>query len=119
MSYQWSTRFTPYADGRHVVGLGTLGCGTVLIDGKVVLENVESRQPGDLFFTSGSEERRATIELKAGKEVLVEVRHWTPPHLVARGPFAAMGIKAAGEWTSFETVYKSHPRPTELTRDRV
>ncbi|KAM0789495.1 hypothetical protein ACM66B_000314 [Microbotryomycetes sp. NB124-2] len=92
---QWSAEYTPEVTGEHHVGVCSMGCATVLVDGKVILENVKSRQQGEIFFTSGSTERRTSVTFDAGKSYKIQVRHWTIPNSISRGPFAGRDLSPA------------------------
>lgn len=95
-SHKFTAEFEADFTGTYDVSIGSLGQTTLLVDGKVVVENVASYQKGELFFGMGSMERRGTVELQKGKTYLFEVRHWNDPTKVVPSPFAGMD-QAAGE----------------------
>ncbi|SCV72398.1 BQ2448_3935 [Microbotryum intermedium] len=85
-----SCDYTPESSGKHIIGFCTLGVGSVLMDGQVVLDNTKTRKTGEIFFGGGSEEERASIELEKGKTYTIELRHSNDPTRVESGPFSAM-----------------------------
>ncbi len=66
------TTLTPTVSGEHTFGLVTGATGWLTLDGEVVLDNRDDRQPGTAFFGLGSEEIRTTVQLEAGTPVSVE-----------------------------------------------
>jgi beta-glucosidase len=74
-----STRWTPDVDGTWTIGVRSVGTCTVSIDGETVLTIAEDDRGGS-FFTYGSPERVASIDLVAGREVLVEIDYPIAPH---------------------------------------
>ncbi|KDE04413.1 hypothetical protein MVLG_05128 [Microbotryum lychnidis-dioicae p1A1 Lamole] len=85
-----SCTYTPETSGPYLIDLCTLGFGSVLIDGLVVLDNVKTRKSGEIFFGGGSEEESATIQLEKGREYLIELRHSNNLTSAEAGPFSAM-----------------------------
>ena len=55
-------------DGPHTFGLTTAGTGRLWLDGELICDNTEDPVPGTSFFGMGTEEVRATVELRAGSE---------------------------------------------------
>ncbi|HEX2781958.1 MAG TPA: glycoside hydrolase family 3 C-terminal domain-containing protein [Ilumatobacteraceae bacterium] len=71
-----STTFTPDTTGTWALGIESVGPTRLLIDRQVVVDN-ESLPTGGSFFGTGKAELRATVELEADHQYLleVEVRH--------------------------------------------
>ena len=74
-----SVRFTsilkPKITGSHEFELVSIGPARLKIDGKMIVDNWSSQDPGDAFFSYGSAPRRSSIDLKADKEYLLEVEY--------------------------------------------
>ncbi|GAA5851026.1 hypothetical protein JCM8547_009158 [Rhodosporidiobolus lusitaniae] len=104
---RYATTFTPDISGSWTFGLGSIGWSSLFIDGKRVIENVESFKNGELFFNMGSEERRAEITLEAGKEYALEVRTYLDPSTLGATPFA---IKSSFRIGAFPTIVPEQAR---------
>jgi beta-glucosidase len=74
-----SGRWTPSEDGTWTVGVRSIGVCTVRLDGVDVLSIAEDDRGGS-FFNYGSPERFASVDLVAGREVLVEIDYPIAPH---------------------------------------
>lgn len=90
--------------------LNSIGQATLLIDGELVIENVESRQPGELFFGAGSDEKRAKFKVEAGKTYLVEVRHWKDVSDIQPGPFALLAMAVGFRVGAYPLLSPEHAR---------
>ncbi|BGP13740.1 hypothetical protein JCM10213_006430 [Rhodosporidiobolus nylandii] len=98
---RYSATFTPDISGSWTFGLGSIGCSALFIDGKRVVENVESFQPGELFFNMGSEERRATIDLEAGRQYKLVVHTHLDESTLGATPFT---IKSSFRIGAYPTI---------------
>jgi len=76
-------RYRPAATGAHTFGLTAVGRNRLFVDGVLVIDSWEP-EPGDAWFTMGSAEGRATLDLVDGQPVEVVVEF-------ARDPAADMG----------------------------
>ncbi|GAA5831287.1 hypothetical protein JCM11251_007820 [Rhodosporidiobolus azoricus] len=103
----YTANFTPDITGSWTFGLGSIGYSALFIDGKRVVENVESFKTGELFFMMGSEERRAEIDLEAGKTYKLEVRTYLDPSTLGASPFA---IKSSFRIGAFPTIVPAQAR---------
>ncbi|MEY2973991.1 MAG: beta-glucosidase protein [Actinomycetota bacterium] len=74
-----STRWSPDVDGTWTIGVRSVGACTVSIDGELILTIAEDDRGGS-FFTYGSPERLASVDLVAGREVRVEIDYPLAPH---------------------------------------
>ena len=73
-SFRATTRFTPVADGEHLLALVQSGRARLLVDGVVVIDGVDDPMgPGDEFFGFGSAERTCGVTLTAGQPVEIVV----------------------------------------------
>ncbi|GAA5891806.1 hypothetical protein JCM5296_001867 [Sporobolomyces johnsonii] len=86
---RYTAAFKPDTSGPWTFGLGSIGQSSLFIDGRRVVENVESFKQGELFFNMGSEERRGEVTLEAGKEYKVEIRQFFDPSSAGSAPFIA------------------------------
>ena len=68
-SVRLRTHMTPTRSGTHTFSLVTGTTGRLSIDGEVVVDNTEDREPGTAFMGLGSAEARAEVELTAGAPV--------------------------------------------------
>jgi beta-glucosidase len=66
--------FTPHVSGVYEFGLVSAGFTDLLIDGVPVVENRQSWQRGEAFYTFGSTERRGRTTLEAGHPYALEIR---------------------------------------------
>lgn len=66
-STRLTTTFTPRESGPHQFGLTSAGKSRVLIDGEEVIDNWTAQTPGDAFFSFGTIEVIATVEMIAGQ----------------------------------------------------
>lgn len=66
-------RFTPDVAGQWQLGLAGIGPLTASVDGQVIVET-PSGDTGGTYFGMGGHERRATLELTAGRSYEIEVR---------------------------------------------
>jgi len=65
-SARLSGRFAPEEGGRHHFGLCSAGKARLFVDGRLVVDNWSTQERGDSWFGTGSTERRAEVELRAG-----------------------------------------------------
>ncbi|GAA5896930.1 hypothetical protein JCM6882_007310 [Rhodosporidiobolus microsporus] len=103
----YTADFTPDISGSWTFGLGSIGYSALFVDGKRVVENVESFKNGELFFMMGSEERRAEIDLEAGKTYKLEVRTYLDPSTLGASPFT---IKSSFRIGAFPTIVPAQAR---------
>ena len=61
-------------DGDHHFSLVTGEFGRLIVDGTTLIDNHADREPGTMFFQLGSAERRATIPLRAGTTISIELQ---------------------------------------------
>ncbi|ORY90760.1 glycoside hydrolase family 3 protein, partial [Leucosporidium creatinivorum] len=91
-----STIIKPDISGVWTFGLCTIGVACLYLNGKLLIRNVEDWELGGLMFNYASVEKRAEIELEAGKEYHLEVREY-PSSKTRAGPFAVKaGIRLGG-----------------------
>lgn len=83
-SARLSGEFIADVTGTHTFGIHSAGFTRVYINGQLLIDNWEGKwQRGDSFYTNGSVERRATIELEAGKSYAIEVTFMrTKAHMI-------------------------------------
>ncbi|GAA5850854.1 hypothetical protein JCM8547_009108 [Rhodosporidiobolus lusitaniae] len=99
---RFTTTFTPDLSGSWTFGLGSIGYSSLFLDGVRLIENAEeSYRPGELFYSVGSQERRAEVDLVAGKSYALEVRNYLNPTMRAASPFA---IKSSFRIGAFPTI---------------
>ncbi|MDY7101331.1 MAG: glycoside hydrolase family 3 C-terminal domain-containing protein [Actinomycetota bacterium] len=84
-------------DGRHTVGLASVGPSRLFVDGELVCDNWSAPVPGPTFFSNGTTEVRGTVDLEAG-----EARHLVVEQQVERA--SLMGLR----------VGLAPPGPTDL-----
>jgi beta-glucosidase len=66
-SARFTTTFTPRESGHYQFGLTSAGKSRFVIDGQEVIDNWTSQTPGDAFFSFGTIEVIATVEMTAGQ----------------------------------------------------
>ncbi len=66
-------RLTPDEDGEHRFGLASAGRSRLFVDGSLLIDAWEGWRPGDTYFGQGSDERRATLALQAGRSYELRV----------------------------------------------
>jgi beta-glucosidase len=75
----------PDESGDWEFGLGSCGYLNLFFDGKLLIENNESFEAGELFFMMGSTEKRAIVKnLVKGQSYTIEARgmfRWQPGFL--------------------------------------
>ncbi|GAA5945845.1 hypothetical protein JCM3775_001904 [Rhodotorula graminis] len=84
---RYAATFTPDTSGKWTFGLGSIGASQLFLDGKPIIENVESYKPGELFFNMGSQEVRGEVELEAGKAYQLELHGYVDPSSLGASPF--------------------------------
>jgi len=81
-SHQFSVRlsgnFTAEQSGRHTFGLMSAGRSRMRFDGALLIDNWTTQTPGESFFSLGSSEKRAEIELVAGEDYPIEIEFQRP-----------------------------------------
>lgn len=75
-SFRLTSQLTPNTTGRHSFGISSVGGARLLVDGRLLLENNVWEGVGETFYSFGSPEKIATMEMEAGKQyqVIVEAR---------------------------------------------
>ena len=69
------TTFVPDESGDWEFSLGSAGNVNLFFDGRLLIENNENYEEGELFFTMGSTERRVVIkDLVKGQSYPIEIR---------------------------------------------
>ncbi|HEY8057603.1 MAG TPA: glycoside hydrolase family 3 C-terminal domain-containing protein, partial [Acidimicrobiales bacterium] len=75
LSARLRASLTPAASGPHRLGVVCAGQAKVSVDGAVVIEQDSATDPGDSFYSWGSGEAAATLDLEVGVPVEVEVEY--------------------------------------------
>ena len=75
LSVRFSATLKPKVSGEHTFELVSIGPARLKIDGKEIVDNWTSQEPGDAFFSYGSAPRRSSVNLEATKEYLVEIEY--------------------------------------------
>jgi beta-glucosidase len=80
--------YTPAVSGAHQLSLVSAGLSRLLLDGQLLIDNWEGRNPGEHYFGFGSAETIASVELQAGQtyELVVEYARGDGP------PFSALRV---------------------------
>lgn len=73
-----SAQFTPTTSGAHELGVFSAGQARIRLDGEIIVDNWEAPVPGTSFFGFGSEERRASITLDAGRTYDLAIEYAAP-----------------------------------------
>ncbi len=99
-SNQFSVRisgtFTAAHSGRHTFGLMSAGKSRMRFDGELAIDNWNSQTPGESFFSIGSSERRAEVDLVAGDDYPIEFDFQRPAaHQMAGIQFGVLPPMAA------------------------
>ncbi|TNY19798.1 glycoside hydrolase family 3 protein [Rhodotorula diobovata] len=94
--------FTPDQSGKWTFGLGSIGWSQLFLDGKPIVENVESYAPGELFFNMGSQERRGEIEVVAGQSYQLELHGYVDPASLGASPFTFSSSFRIGAFPTVE-----------------
>lgn len=99
---QYSTFFVPDTAGDWEFALGSSLSANFFLDGKMIINNSDNWAPGEMWFNTGSEERRGVVkDLEKGKKYKIEVRAW--PRVELRGsPFKSAGAIRVGALPSFK-----------------
>ncbi len=71
-SVRVSGSFTAETSGRHTFGLMSAGKSRMHFDGKPLIDNWSSQTPGESFYSNGSTERRADVDLEAGDDYPIQ-----------------------------------------------
>ena len=85
MTRQFTTTFVPDEGGDWDISFGSCGYLNLFFDGKLLIENNETFEAGELFYMAGSTEKRATVRnLVKGRRYTIEARgkfRWQPGFL--------------------------------------
>ncbi len=88
--------------GVHTFGLLSTGKARLYIDGELLIDNWRHVSPGDAFFSQGSAEQRAQLEMQTGQSVGLKIEYEVDPDKNFKavrygilGPQPADGIKDA------------------------
>ncbi len=65
--------FTAERDGSHLFGLMSAGFAKLFINGELVIDNWTDQTPGESFYSFGSTEKTAPVDLVAGEAVSLRV----------------------------------------------
>ncbi|GAA6003128.1 hypothetical protein JCM10207_001762 [Rhodosporidiobolus poonsookiae] len=79
--------FTPDVSGEWSFGVVSVGFSQLFLNGEPIVENVESFQRGDLFFTMGSQEQRGTAVVEAGQQYELVLRSYVDPTTFGASPY--------------------------------
>jgi beta-glucosidase len=97
-SARFATRFTPEASGEHHFSLVSAGLSRLFVNGQLVVDNWAGWQPGDSYFTFGSQEAIGRVALRAGQvyDLTIEYSRQNAPMLAAVrvGMFQPLGDEA-------------------------
>jgi beta-glucosidase len=97
-SVRLATTFKPETSGEYHFSLVSAGLSRLFIDGRLVVDNWANWQPGESYFTFGSQEVIGTLELQAGQAyaLTVEYSRQKAPLLAAvrLGAFRPLGEAA-------------------------
>lgn len=123
-SVRVSTQFIPAADGRHEFGLTSAGTSRLFVNDQLLIDNWTTWQIGETYFSNGSDEQVAAIEMQAGEPYALRVEFashdagdsffsalrlggWKPPgrehidraaQLATQANVAILFVGANGEW---------------------
>ncbi len=114
---RFTATFTPDVSGKWDFAVASAGYSTLFIDGKLVADNTPtgSYKPGELFFTTGSEEVFAQLEVEAGKAYKIEARQWKDPNEGGPAPFVVKTALRVGGFPS-QTVEAAREEAVELAK---
>lgn len=97
-SARLTTRFTPETSGEYHFSLVSAGLSRMFVNGHLVVDNWDAWQPGDSYFTFGSQEATGIMELRAGQpyDLTIEYSRRNAPTLAALriGVFQPLGDEA-------------------------
>ncbi|MEN9935768.1 MAG: hypothetical protein RLZZ387_2347 [Chloroflexota bacterium] len=77
-SARLTTRYTPEEGGEHQFSLVSAGVSRLFVDGQLLVENWDARQPSDTYFGAGSTEMVGALELEAGRAYELAVEYAYP-----------------------------------------
>ena len=75
LSVRFTASLSPQISGEHMFELVSIGPARLKVDGKEIVDNWTSQEPGDAFFSYGSAPRRSSINLEEGKDYLLEIEY--------------------------------------------
>ncbi len=78
-------KLNPPESGVYTFGLSSAGLSRLYVDGRLVLDNWTSQQPGDSFYGMGSTEITAPVMLEAGQPVDLRLEFSRRESVVAAG----------------------------------
>ncbi|KAF5013889.1 hypothetical protein FDECE_138 [Fusarium decemcellulare] len=81
-----SAHFTPEIEGIYEFGLATFGTSKLYINGNLIIDNETTQTHGGMFFGQGSEEKRATMLMKAGESYHLRVEAGSASTSKTSGP---------------------------------
>jgi len=91
-SFRATGRLTPQESGRHIFTLIQAGRSRLLVDGQVVIDGfADPPPPGEAFFSLGSCEAEAGLELVAGQSVEIEIQYAAEGAVILQG--AKVGLR--------------------------
>ncbi|MBE7555683.1 MAG: glycoside hydrolase family 3 C-terminal domain-containing protein [Anaerolineales bacterium] len=97
-SARLTTRFTPETSGEYHFSLVSAGLSRMFVNGHLVVDNWDAWQPGDSYFTFGSQEAIGVMELRAGQpyDLTIEYSRRNAPTLATLriGVFQPLGDEA-------------------------
>ncbi|MCL4301206.1 MAG: glycoside hydrolase family 3 C-terminal domain-containing protein [Anaerolineae bacterium] len=97
-SARLTTRFTPETSGEYHFSLVSAGLSRMFVNGHLVVDNWDAWQPGDSYFTFGSQEAIGVMKLQAGQpyDLTIEYSRQNAPTLAAVrvGMFQPLGDEA-------------------------
>ena len=75
LSARFTTTLSPKISGEHIFELISIGPARLKINGKEIVDNWTSQEPGDAFFSYGSAPKRSHICLEQEKDYLLEIEY--------------------------------------------
>jgi len=73
-SFRMTSQLIPHTTGKHSFGISSVGGGTLSVDGHLLLDNGAWEGLGETFYSFGSPEKIATMDMIAGKQYHVTVK---------------------------------------------
>lgn len=84
-SVRYKAVFTAETTGDHEFGLISAGLARMYVDGRELIDNWTSQEPGDAFYALGSAEKRGSIHFEAGKTYELQLDYKRPPKMYFPG----------------------------------
>ncbi|VUC32424.1 unnamed protein product [Clonostachys rosea] len=66
-------------DGNYELGIACCGTAVLFVDGNMIIDNASSQEPGNSFFGRGTTEKKANLNLKAGREYQILLQFGSLP----------------------------------------